>query len=294
MRFGARLAAVAMAAASSLLVGGTRQPDTPLDIRLDYRSLRPGEVIRITVAEAGDVSQAQARFLDQKFPLGRGTDPSRLMAFVGLDLELSPGRYPLSVSVLRASGRWDEKKLDIVVEPCQFPVRKLWVDEQYVTPPPEVQERIRAESEILRSIYQISSSAWLGEAGFIIPLEGRPADNFGERRIFNNKPRSPHSGQDISAPAGAPVKASASGRVVLAMDLYFSGNTVIIDHGLDVYTVYCHFSKITAVRGAFVKAGNTIGLVGATGRVTGPHLHWSLRVRGSRVDPYSLVGRPPD
>ncbi len=133
---------------------------------------------------------------------------------------------------------------------------------------------------------------WLGEGSFILPCEGEVHPNFGERRIYNNKPRSPHSGVDISAPLGTPVKASNSGNVVFAGDLYFAGKAVIIEHGLGVFTFYCHFSEIKANRGHFVKKGDIIGEVGATGRVTGAHLHWSIKVFESRVDPFSFLSLP--
>jgi murein DD-endopeptidase MepM/ murein hydrolase activator NlpD len=116
------------------------------------------------------------------------------------------------------------------------------------------------------------------------------APNFGEKRIYNNVPRSSHSGIDIAAPFGSPARASNSGRVVLARDLYFSGKTVIIDHGLGLFTYYCHFSRLKVSRGEAVEKGSVIALTGSTGRSTGPHLHWGVRLHGSRVDPAALLG----
>ena len=163
------------------------------------------------------------------------------------------------------------------------------MEDKYVSPPSQVLERIRTEAALMRSIYAIYTAEWLAEGVFLIPTDDKAVPNFGERRVFNNQPRSPHSGVDISSPLGTTVKASNSGRVVLAHELYYAGNTVVIDHGLGVFTFYCHFSKILVEKGDQVKKGQAIGEVGATGRVTGPHLHWSLRVRGSRVDPFSLL-----
>jgi murein DD-endopeptidase MepM/ murein hydrolase activator NlpD len=168
-------------------------------------------------------------------------------------------------------------------------VKRLWVKEEYVTPPSTVLERIRRESELLRSVYKKFTQTWLGEDSFIMPTEGKVFDNFGERRIYNNKPRSSHAGVDISAPTGTPVWASNSGEVALASDLYFSGKTVIIDHGLGLFSLYCHFSKIKVKRGQVVRKGDIIGEIGATGRVTGPHLHWGVKILGDRVDPFSLL-----
>ena len=113
--------------------------------------------------------------------------------------------------------------------------------------------------------------------------------NFGDRRIFNDIRRSTHGGVDITAPRGAPIIASNSGRIVLARDLYYAGNAVIIDHGLGLFSLSCHFSKITVKEGDLVRKGDLIGEIGSTGRVTGPHLHWGIKVFGSRIDPFSLL-----
>jgi murein DD-endopeptidase MepM/ murein hydrolase activator NlpD len=139
-------------------------------------------------------------------------------------------------------------------------------------------------------VYSVREEKWLGEGAFERPHPGGMTPNFGEKRIYNNVPRSTHSGVDIEAAYGSPVRASNSGRVVLAKDLYFSGKTVIIDHGLGLFTFYCHFSRLNVSRGEMVKKGAVIALAGSTGRSTGPHLHWGVRLLGSRVDPAALLG----
>ena len=111
----------------------------------------------------------------------------------------------------------------------------------------------------------------------------------GSRTILNGQPRSPHSGADFNSPAGTPIKAPNAGRVVLAGDRYFTGNTVMIDHGLTMFSLFAHLSEIDVHAGDSVKAGDVVGKVGSTGRVTGPHLHWSVRLNGARVDPLSLL-----
>jgi murein DD-endopeptidase MepM/ murein hydrolase activator NlpD len=112
---------------------------------------------------------------------------------------------------------------------------------------------------------------------------------FGTRSVFNGQPRSPHGGADFLSPAGTPVHAPAGGRVLLARDLYYTGNSVVIDHGAGLVSLFAHLSRIDVSDGAAVQTGQVIGLVGATGRVTGPHLHWSVRAGGARVDPLSLL-----
>ena len=266
----------------------TGQPED-VDVTLDYRSLQPGELVRIAVTSLRPVQRIEVEFSGKKYPMGKGQDSQAWLAFLGLDLGIAPGSYPIDILLLFEDGNYRKLRKEILVREKEFPSRKLWVKEEYVTPPEDVLERIRWESELLGIVLGIASPQWYGEGEFIIPSEGKANFNFGERRIFNNEPRSPHGGVDISSPHGAAVRASNSGRVVLAKDLYFAGKTVIIDHGLGVFTQYLHFSKIIAKRGEFVKKGDVIGEIGATGRVTGPHLHWGLRVSGSRVDPFSLL-----
>lgn len=212
-----------------------------------------------------------------------------MMSFIGIDLHQEPGTFPVTLFLLFEDGHHEELSQNIAVQPRDFPVKRLWVKEEYVTPPQEVQERIRREAELLQAVYEIYTPQWLGDGRFHVPCEGEIVPNFGERRIYNNKPRSSHSGVDITSPLGSSVQASNTGRVVLAADLYFAGKTVIIDHGLGVFSFYCHFSKIRTERGNFVEKDEVIGEVGATGRVTGPHLHWAVRIFGNRVDPFSLL-----
>ena len=260
------------------------------NVVLEYRALQPGEVVQVVLTSASDIHQAHVRFLDKKYTLWKTSDTLfRYITFIGLDLAAQPGKYPLRVSVLFEDGALHASILDVHIVEKEFPIKKLWVDEKFVTPPAEVLERIKTESALMGSIFATSTPRWLGEGTFIVPSSGKATPNFGERRYFNDQPRSPHSGVDISSPQGAPVVAANSGQVVLADDLYYAGNTVIIDHGLGMFSFYCHFSVIRAKRGDWVQKGDVIGEVGATGRVTGPHLHWSVRIRNSRIDPFSLL-----
>ncbi|MEA1971550.1 MAG: M23 family metallopeptidase, partial [Thermodesulfobacteriota bacterium] len=130
--------------------------------------------------------------------------------------------------------------------------------------------------------------------GFIMPLEGKVTGAFGERRVFNRGFVSRHRGIDISSSKGTSIKASNSGEVVLARDLYFSGNTVIINHGIGLFSIYCHMSKTVVLEGTFVNKGKIIGYTGSTGRSTGPHLHWGLRLVDNYADPVSIVYLPFD
>jgi hypothetical protein len=258
-------------------------------IELVYRAIQPGEALLAKLYSDRPLLEAGLHFAGKAYDFRVTGHGGPALACLGLDLAMEPGDYPLESLVKFADGGRDALHLEIRVLPKSFPVKRLSVDEKYVTPPARVLDRIRAEADLLRSLYSVSTPEWLAVGAFTFPADGAAAANFGERRIFNEQPRSPHSGIDISSPQGAPVRASNGGRVVLARELYFSGNTVIIDHGLGVYSVYAHLSRISVQEGDAVTKGERIGEVGATGRVTGPHLHWSVRIRGNRVDPLSLL-----
>jgi len=160
-------------------------------------------------------------------------------------------------------------------------------------------ERIREESERLRRIFASVTPERLWRGAFVAPVPGSPSSSFGSRSVLNGQPRSPHSGADFHAPTGTPVKAPNAGKVALAADLYYSGNTVIIDHGFGLYSLFGHLSGFMAKEGEEVPGRKVIGYVGATGRSTGPHLHWAVRLSATRVDPLSLIAvlaptTPPD
>jgi len=261
-------------------------------IEFDCSSFEPGQIVLVRLAGAAGVKKVIVRFLNKTYvlePAGAGGEP---FALIGLDIALPPGSHAFDIAVSTKDGRRETLKKEFSFSAREFPVRKLWVKEQYVTPPPEVRARIQWEAELLESIYGIVTARWLGDGVFVLPSSGEMALNFGERRIYNNVPRSTHAGVDIRAASGSPVRAANSGRVVLARDLYFSGKTVILDHGLGLFTYYCHFSRITVKRGQTVRKGEVVGLVGSTGRSTGPHLHWGVKIQDSRVDPLALLSLP--
>ena len=211
-------------------------------------------------------------------------------ALLGLDLENPAGGGDFSVSGATTAGDSVTCTAHLTVEQGQFATEKLTVPEQYVEPNAEQLARADAERDRLRAIFAQVTPEKLWEGPFRIPIAGaRSFGNFGKRRVLNGQASSPHSGVDIPAASGTPVHASQRGRVVLAEPLYFSGNTVVVDHGLGVYTFYGHLSAIDVKTGDAVIAGQTLGRVGATGRATGPHLHWGLTVNRARVNSLDIV-----
>jgi murein DD-endopeptidase MepM/ murein hydrolase activator NlpD len=170
-----------------------------------------------------------------------------------------------------------------------FPVRRLHVDPEFVNPPPAALARIEQDARLIRETYAHSVPDRLWTGPFERPVPDEANSRFGSRSVFNGEMRAPHAGADFLSPAGRPVVAPNSGRVVLARDLFFTGNTVIIDHGRQLFSLLAHLSRMDVKEGETIRAGQPLGLVGATGRVTGPHLHWALRVGGARVDPLSAL-----
>jgi murein DD-endopeptidase MepM/ murein hydrolase activator NlpD len=183
--------------------------------------------------------------------------------------------------------------LDVSVRAGKFAVEKLTVAKQFVEPNPEEIARASQERQHLREIFATVTPERFWRGGFRLPLDGaRNAKNFGRRRVLNGEPGSPHSGVDFPAGAGTPIHAGQRGRVVLAEELFFSGNTIVIDHGLGVYTFYGHMESFAVAAGDAVEKGALLGKVGATGRVTGPHLHWGLTVNQARVNPLQVLALP--
>jgi murein DD-endopeptidase MepM/ murein hydrolase activator NlpD len=221
-----------------------------------------------------------------------GVHTHQSQALLGVDLEKVPGDYELSVSATTENGEHAQCTVMLEVRAGKFATESLTVQKQFVEPNEQQAQRAVAEQEKLRQIFDHITPEKLWHGPFRLPLTGGVrGTNFGKRRILNGQPRSPHTGADFPAPTGTPIHATQGGRVVLAEELYFSGNTVIIDHGFGIYSLYGHLSSTDVAVGDAVKAGAVIGKVGATGRVTGPHLHWGVMVNKARVNPTQLVSQ---
>ena len=177
----------------------------------------------------------------------------------------------------------------LVVKARAFATRRLTVDPDLVNPPPEALERIARETRELERAWTTSAGVNLWDAPFVRPVKEPANSAFGTRSVYNGQARTPHGGADFASPEGTPIASPNAGRVVLAGSRYFTGGTVIIDHGLGLFSLFAHLSSIGVQVGDAVKPGTIVGNVGSTGRVTGPHLHWAVRANGARVDPLSLL-----
>jgi murein DD-endopeptidase MepM/ murein hydrolase activator NlpD len=271
---------VAIAAAVALTLAPA---PPPIQISARSRSLQPGEVVMLSIALADASDAVRVHAFDHDvaaYPDGERT----WRAIVGVDLDVKAGTYPVTVE---AGGSRAAYQLQITAR--VFRTRRLTVNEAFVTPPPSEQTRIDREAALLADVWKAPAGERLWHAAFVRPVPQEANSAFGTRSIFNGKPRNAHGGADFLSPAGTPIKAPNAGRVAVARNLYFSGNTVIIDHGLGLFSTLAHLSAIDVHEGDRVTAGQLLGLVGATGRVTGPHLHWAVRASNARVDPLSLL-----
>jgi peptidase M23-like protein len=211
-------------------------------------------------------------------------------ALVGFDLEVTPGTKPWQLAVLETGRDPQTTKGKVQLRARSFPVQRLSLPPGMVDLDPETERRAVAEGERLQTLYRIITPERLWRGAFTRPVGGgEPGTGFGSRRIINGKPRMPHGGTDYAAPTGTPVVAVNSGRVALVGDFFFPGRLVAIDHGLGLYTLYFHLDSAAVSQGDPVERGQTIGTVGATGRATGPHLHFGAHVAGARIDPATLL-----
>lgn len=259
-----------------------------ITVRSECRGLFQGEIMKIYLQSPGFVS-AKAHFEGKDYTFVPAKDPSTYFILIGLELDTKPGIHDLSIRIEFTDGRKRDFPFKVSVSKGKFRLKRIEVDRRFTSPSLEAQERIIKEVELTRAVYREFTPRWLGNGKFIVPVKERIKKNFGERRIFNDGFQSRHRGIDILSPAGTPVRASNSGRIALTRDLYFAGNTVIINHGLGLFSIYCHLSKICVGNGRSIKKGEVVGYAGATGRVTGPHLHWGFRLFDNYVDPLSVV-----
>lgn len=242
---------------------------------LTVQGLRDGATIE------GSVNGRPLRF----FPYGGG-----YAALVGFDLEVKPGAHVWRLAVLVPGQEPRTSQGRVQVLPRAFSVQRLTLPPSMVDLDPETERRALTEGDRLRTLYRIATPERLWRGRFVRPVAGTDSGTgFGARRIINGNPRAPHAGLDFAAPAGTPVVAANDGRVALVADYFFPGRLVALDHGLGLYTLYFHLDQTAVGEGERVSRGQTIGTVGATGRATGPHLHFGVQVGPARVDPATLL-----
>jgi murein DD-endopeptidase MepM/ murein hydrolase activator NlpD len=258
---------------------------------LSPERVHPGDVVLIHVKGAppdlqGEWGSAPLRL----FPVRDG-----VAALIGVDLDVAPGRVEWRLTqVVAKGGRLVVGSGSTTIHPRAFDTQRLTLPPGQVDLDTETLARVTAERAEMEGALAGTAPERLWREAFRTPIdEGRPTGGFGLRRIINNQPRSPHTGYDWAAPVGTPVLAANAGRVALVARHFFAGQLVVLDHGLGLATLYFHLDEPRVAVGDVVTRGQTIGTVGATGRVTGPHLHFGVLLAGARVDPLTLLAIQP-
>jgi murein DD-endopeptidase MepM/ murein hydrolase activator NlpD len=261
------------------------------DINCPDRVLQGG-IYLVTVTGAHDVSSVRGVFAKKSVYFNPTPSGTTFTGIMGVDVSATPEVKLFVVTLKKADGTKEIVTKNVTVRPGNFPVQRLTLDEKWERLDEKTLARIQHENKVVSALYATETPTRLWTGPFVLPLVGEVTGTFGLSRYINGEPRGPHTGLDISAVTGTPVAASNDGKVALVMDMFYSGLSLFIDHGQGLYTMYFHLSEVLVSEGDAVKKGDTIALVGATGRVTGAHLHFGVRLNTNRVNPTDLVSGP--
>jgi murein DD-endopeptidase MepM/ murein hydrolase activator NlpD len=246
----------------------------------------PGGIAQLRVS-GNDIAAVKGTYGKTEimfFPVADGG----YLALVGLDLEQRPGPLEVRLEGKSVRGASWKRPATVYVQAKEFPTETFSVSTTF-EPDRAALKRIEKEKAEFTRLWKIQTPGRLWEGRFVAPVPGASSASFGVRRIVNGLARAPHDGVDMKAALGTEVVAANTGRVVLRDNFFFSGNSLVLDHGGGLYTMYFHLSEFRAEKNSLVRKGDVIGLAGMTGRVTGPHLHWAARLNGARVDALELL-----
>jgi murein DD-endopeptidase MepM/ murein hydrolase activator NlpD len=259
-----------------------------LQVSWSPHTIALGSPCLFRVGVPGSLSSLHGEWMGHEIVFFPSAEHHVWYGLAGVDVEAKPGSYKLSLEATITDGAVIRDEQTILVQSGHYKTEKLTVPEKFVQPDPETLRRIEAERKIKEAAFShvIAEPEWSGK--FVPPIDTTVSEGFGTRRTFNGKLASVHRGLDYHAKPGSPVTAANSGEVVLARELFYEGNCVIIDHGQQFYTLYMHLSHLEVSEGEKVEKGQEVGLSGATGRATGPHLHTAVRWQGAYLDPAQL------
>jgi murein DD-endopeptidase MepM/ murein hydrolase activator NlpD len=228
-------------------------------------------------------------FRGERFPMALNEKNGNYEGLLGIDMGTRPAMYEVKVTARDGNGEVYSGRLLLKVEEVVFGTEELSLPSHVVDLNAKDLERVNKEAKQLRALFQTLRGEKLWRGAFIRPVEGEISSAFGLNRIINRKRGSSHTGVDLKAEEGTPILATNSGIVVLVDELFFTGNSVILDHGWGLYSMYFHLSEVSVKKGDRVDTGAMLGKVGSTGRSTGAHLHWGVKLNGARVDPFALL-----
>jgi murein DD-endopeptidase MepM/ murein hydrolase activator NlpD len=281
---------VAHLAFVAVVCAGTALGQTPSPVLLVTHgapTVAPGDVVLLTVTTPGPSMTLHGDAFGRTPTFWPGDRPNVWHGLLGVPLDAAAGTHTITVRSA-TDGAAVEGVLGLEVVEKAFETRQLRVAARYVNPPAAERLRTERDARRLAEIFQrVTDRRWDG--AFLPPVPGRATSSFGRLSVMNGEPRGRHLGADFSARTGTPVRAPNAGRVALAHDLFLSGNTIVIDHGGGLFSLLAHLSRMDVQEGDAVSRGDVLGASGATGRVTGPHLHWAVRLGDLSVDPQSLI-----
>lgn len=257
----------------------TTMVDTPY-IRVVNPKVVDGSMVLVE-ARNYPTPPLKSDFEGKSFPFLK-VDESLWISLVPVEFNSKPRTSKIVIQPL-------QQEFSIEVEDGKYKIENLTVEEKYVEPKPAAMKRINSEKKEVGAIYRQSTPMLFWRGNFSYPLDSEVTSPYGNKRYYNGQMRNFHSGLDLRAKVGTPVKASHDGKVIMAKDLYFTGNTVLIDHGYGLYTLYAHLDQLKVKAGDSVHQKDIIGLSGSTGRVSGPHLHWSFILNGEKLDPAQVL-----
>jgi murein DD-endopeptidase MepM/ murein hydrolase activator NlpD len=258
-------------------------------VQLSSEKISRGDVALVSIQKAGKIQSAKYVWGDIAAEFYYDREKNRFSAFLPVDLAMLPGEKVLKITATNADGCKTTKDILFEVTDKTFPLQKLTLPEGQVTLSKKDLKRHRREKAVVKKVFSHAVPDKIWNTKFIRPHRGKLSTPFGVRRLINNKPKNPHSGIDLKASQGDPVVSSGDGVVVCVGNHFFSGNSVFIDHGTGIVSMYFHLSAFNVKAGDKVSRGEIIGAIGSTGRSTGPHLHWGVKINKQRIDPLSLL-----
>ena len=272
-----------------LLTGRVASAGNHLQVESSLKVVKQGDVCLVSVLGPASSKPVFVEFQGGRFPLVFSEQRRTYEGLIGIDMNTRPSTYEMKILAKGGGSDIYFSGLTLQVERVDFGTEELWLPSSMVDLDAKTLDRVNKEERQLASLFRKSREERLWAGAFVCPVEGELSGVFGMGRIINGHRRSPHTGVDLRAKEGAPVLACNGGEVVLVKPLFFSGKSVILDHGWGFYSMYFHLSEVLVKEGNRVGKGTHLGRVGSTGRSTGPHLHWGMRMSGTRVDPFSLL-----
>jgi murein DD-endopeptidase MepM/ murein hydrolase activator NlpD len=252
--------------------------------------LEQGSAVFITVELERVSVRVTGKWIGKDLVFIKSDNPKIWYALAGADLDTQPGTYDLNIRAINAGGRIIHLLKKVDISAANFGIGAVQVPENFIEPDKASKKKVAADQVLKNKAFShfMPVPQWSGN--FVTPVDAKPTDSFGMSRVLNEELSSTHRGTDFPLKEGEPVVVSNSGRVVLAQELFYEGNCVVVDHGQRLFTIYMHLSKIQVKTGDKLRKGERLGLSGQTGRVTGPHLHMGVRWNGAYLDPTKLMG----